>query len=550
MPPRPAPGAVPTSAGTGAMQALAQIQASVPPELKQSLSAHLGRAAAQGGNAQHALQEWLRMNAAAIGAFQRGQQQQQQQQTQQGQNQQQQAQASQQQARPAGAAGGGGGVAAQQILNYLFPAEHANSPEAGLQHLINKLFVADGRGGITQSPIVPQVVQIAKGPYMSQQQRQLLGAAITKGEQRRTGGANPAAGGAGSSPPFGQQQHANAQRAQGQASSPPASAGAATPDRLGTPQQRAGPGTGMDDRQALPLLKNKMNMLDTYLQRADLPAEDRHKAQINQAAVRAQLFSVVQRLQAAQQLAQQQSRQGTPVQGQQPQQQFGQQQQGNGVNAQQQQALAFQRQQNGTPQPATPQQQQLNQAQRLVNPAQLSNNPPNLAFGTPQQPTAPGSIAPGSIAPNATTIAPSALGQTPAAATTRVSTPTASTAATPGGNNLSVSTPAPSGSNAASTSAAPAAAAVVVQAPAPRQSSDPRPDPGGRMVTKRKLRDLLAGIDDGDRLVDSAEDLLQDVADEFVKSVCTFACRLAKHRGSERLEVRDIAFHLGEFAMA
>ena len=71
----------------------------------------------------------------------------------------------------------------------------------------------------------------------------------------------------------------------------------------------------------------------------------------------------------------------------------------------------------------------------------------------------------------------------------------------------------------------------------------------GRVFNKRKLTDLIntIGVDEGDgktTIDGNVEELLLDLADEFIHSVTSFACRLAKHRKVDSVEARDIQLHL------
>ncbi|KAF3942927.1 hypothetical protein CMV_030464 [Castanea mollissima] len=63
-------------------------------------------------------------------------------------------------------------------------------------------------------------------------------------------------------------------------------------------------------------------------------------------------------------------------------------------------------------------------------------------------------------------------------------------------------------------------------------------------VIPEKFNGSIELIDSSEKLDPEVEDILVDIAEDFVDSITTFGCSLAKHRKSTTLEAKDILLHL------
>ncbi|BGP09937.1 Transcription initiation factor TFIID subunit 12 [Rhodotorula toruloides] len=190
-------------------------------------------------------------------------------------------------------------------------------------------------------------------------------------------------------------------------------------------------------------------------------------------------------------------------------------------------------------QQAQAQSQALAQAQSMVQAQAVANQQRQAQGGS-----APGSAAAGSsfapVGSSGMAITSSLSMQAPTPETFPAPRPTLS-----GGmaNNPSISTPAITRPPTAGSDAFGGASGVGKIEALPNK--DMRPDDSqGRTVSKRKIRELVESIDPEERLSDEVEDLLLEICDEFIDSVTRFGCQLARHRKSDRLEVKDLALHL------
>ncbi|KAI3659795.1 hypothetical protein MP638_002752 [Amoeboaphelidium occidentale] len=61
-----------------------------------------------------------------------------------------------------------------------------------------------------------------------------------------------------------------------------------------------------------------------------------------------------------------------------------------------------------------------------------------------------------------------------------------------------------------------------------------------QILGKKKIKELLQQVDPSERVEPEVEQILLEMADEFIDNVTRLGCQLARHRQSDTLEVKDL----------
>ncbi|KAG8288252.1 transcription initiation factor TFIID subunit 12 [Homalodisca vitripennis] len=69
-------------------------------------------------------------------------------------------------------------------------------------------------------------------------------------------------------------------------------------------------------------------------------------------------------------------------------------------------------------------------------------------------------------------------------------------------------------------------------------------DVSSQMLTRPRLQELVREVDATEQLDEEVEEILLQLADDFVESTVNAACLLAKHRKCNTIDVKDVQLHL------
>nr|CAG4646693.1 EOG090X0HZC [Macrothrix elegans] len=77
-----------------------------------------------------------------------------------------------------------------------------------------------------------------------------------------------------------------------------------------------------------------------------------------------------------------------------------------------------------------------------------------------------------------------------------------------------------------------------------QNSSNSTTNTENQVLTRGRLQDLVREVDPNEQLDEEVEELLLQIADDFIESTVSASCQLAKHRQATSLDVTDVQMHL------
>jgi len=68
-----------------------------------------------------------------------------------------------------------------------------------------------------------------------------------------------------------------------------------------------------------------------------------------------------------------------------------------------------------------------------------------------------------------------------------------------------------------------------------------------QILSRARLQELVREVDPAEQLDEEVEELLLQLADDFVENAVNAACLFAKHRRANTIDVKDVQLHLGTY---